>query len=56
MTAIAAEPVTAHRLTLVPLSGGHADEMAAVLADPDLYIFTGGSTPQENGLGVNRRE
>ena len=49
MSAIAAEPVTARRLTLVPLQAGHADEMAAVLADPDLYTFTGGSplTPQE---------
>jgi RimJ/RimL family protein N-acetyltransferase len=49
MSAIAAEPLTARRLTLVPLRAGHADEMAEVLADPDLYTFTGGSppTPQE---------
>jgi RimJ/RimL family protein N-acetyltransferase len=49
MNAITAEPVTAPRLTLVPLSAGHAGEMAVVLADPELYAFTGGSppTPQE---------
>jgi hypothetical protein len=38
MTAIAAEPVAAHRLTQVPLSAGYADDMAAVLADPDLSL------------------
>jgi RimJ/RimL family protein N-acetyltransferase len=49
MNAITAEPVSTHRLTLVPLTTEHAGEMAAVLADPDLYTFTGGSppTPQE---------
>jgi RimJ/RimL family protein N-acetyltransferase len=45
MDAITAKPVNARRLTLVPLSAGHADEMAAVLADPGLYAFTGGSPP-----------
>jgi RimJ/RimL family protein N-acetyltransferase len=43
MNAITAEPIPARRLTLVPLRAEHADEMAAVLADPDLYTFTGGS-------------
>jgi len=50
MSAITAEPVTAHRLTLVPLSAGHADEMAVVLADPELYAFTGGSPPSRQEL------
>jgi RimJ/RimL family protein N-acetyltransferase len=50
MSAITAEPVTARRLTLVPLSAGHADEMAAVLADPQLYAFTGGSSPARQEL------
>lgn len=50
MTAIAAEPVTTRRLTLVPLSPGHAGEMAAVLADPGLYTFTGGSPPTREEL------
>lgn len=45
MRAITAESVTARRLTLVPLRAEHATEMAAILADPDLYIFTGGSPP-----------
>ena len=50
MNAITAEPVIARRLTLVPLSAGHADEMAAVLADPELYTFTGGSPPTRQEL------
>ena len=45
MRGITAEPVTARRLTLVPLRVGHASEMAVVLAAPDLYTFTGGSPP-----------
>ncbi len=39
------EPIEAARLTLVPLRPEHAAEMAAVLADPDLYTFTGGAPP-----------
>lgn len=50
MSVIAAQPVVTHRLTLVPLSAGHADEMAAVLADPDLYTFTGGYPPTRQAL------
>jgi RimJ/RimL family protein N-acetyltransferase len=50
MSAMTAEPVTARRLTLVPLSAGHADEMATVLADPELYAFTGGSPPTRQEL------
>lgn len=50
MSAISAEPVTARRLTLVPISAGHASEMAAVLADPQLYAFTGGSPPTSQEL------
>lgn len=33
------------RLRLEPLRPDHADEMAAVLADPALYAFTGGGPP-----------
>lgn len=47
---IAAQPVVTSRLTLLPLSAGHADEMAAVLADPVLYTFTGGSPPTREEL------
>jgi RimJ/RimL family protein N-acetyltransferase len=50
MTGIAAQPVSTGRITLVPLAAGHADEMAAVLADPELYTFTGGSPPTRQEL------
>jgi len=50
VSVITAQPVPASRLTLVPLSAGHAGEMAAVLADPDLYTFTGGSPPTRQEL------
>ncbi|MDT0446694.1 GNAT family N-acetyltransferase [Streptomyces johnsoniae] len=44
----AAEPFGTRRLDLVPLRAGHAEEMAAVLSDPALHAFIGGSpdTPQ----------
>ncbi|MQY16394.1 hypothetical protein SRB5_65930 [Streptomyces sp. RB5] len=35
--------ITTARLTLLPLAVEHADEMAAVLADPALHTFTGGA-------------
>lgn len=45
------EPTVIHtgRLTLLPLAVEHAEEMAAVLADPDLHTFIGGApaTAQE---------
>jgi RimJ/RimL family protein N-acetyltransferase len=50
MSAIAAEPISARRLTLVPLRAEHAEEMADVLADPALYTFTGGSPPTSREL------
>lgn len=50
MSAIAAHPIATGRLTLVPLSAGHADEMATLLADPELYLFTGGSPPTRQEL------
>ena len=50
MSVITAEPITARRLILVPLSARHADKMAAVLADPELYAFTGGSPPTRQEL------
>jgi len=50
VSAFAALPIPTSRLTLVPLSPEHADEMAAVLADPDLYTFTGGSPPTRQEL------
>ena len=50
MSAIAAALVSTRRLDLLPLRAEHADEMAAVLADPDLYTFTGGSPPTRQEL------
>ncbi len=40
---IAAEPVFTERLALLPLRAEHAEQMAAVLSDPDLHAFIGGS-------------
>src|SRR5512139_3688399 len=44
-----AETIETDRLRLVPLAVGHAEEMAAVLADPALHAFIGGSpsSPEE---------
>jgi RimJ/RimL family protein N-acetyltransferase len=49
MSAITAEPIHTDRLTLLPLQAGHAGEMAAALADPDLHAFIGGAplSPQD---------
>jgi hypothetical protein len=43
MSAITAEAIRTDRLTLLPLRAGHAGEMAAALADPDLHAFIGGA-------------
>jgi len=48
--ALTAGLVTARQLTLVPVRVEHASEMAVVLADPDLYTFTGGSPPTRQEL------
>jgi RimJ/RimL family protein N-acetyltransferase len=50
MTTFTARPITARRLILVPLRAEHAGEMTTVLADPDLYTFTGGSPPTRQKL------
>ncbi|WP_225839339.1 GNAT family N-acetyltransferase [Streptomyces sp. NK08204] len=42
MTNVVAETIRTERLTLLPLSIEHAEEMAAVLSDPDLHTFIGG--------------
>jgi RimJ/RimL family protein N-acetyltransferase len=48
VTTIAARTITTRRLDLLPLLVEHADDMAAVLSDPALHTFTGGTpdTPQ----------
>lgn len=48
MTTLRAQAISTRRLDLLPLYVEHAEEMAAVLSDPDLHTFTGGTpdTPQ----------
>ena len=48
MRTIAAEAISTGRLELLPLLVEQAEEMAAVLSDPALHTFTGGTpdTPQ----------
>ncbi|ARF74331.1 GNAT family N-acetyltransferase [Streptomyces sp. NPDC012600] len=43
-------PFTTERLDALPLDPAYADEMAAVLADPALYVFTGGGPPDPVAL------
>ncbi|MGW0332119.1 GNAT family N-acetyltransferase [Streptomyces sp. NPDC003011] len=40
---VSAEPLSTPRLDLLPLRAEHAEEMAAVLSDPALHAFTGGT-------------
>lgn len=47
---ITAQPIDTTRLSLVPLTAGHADEMVAVLADPELYAYTGGAPATRHAL------
>jgi RimJ/RimL family protein N-acetyltransferase len=42
---LAAVTLSDERLVLEPLRVEHADEMAGVLGDPALYMFTGGEPP-----------
>ncbi len=44
------EPLRTPRLDLVPLRVEHAEEMAAVLADPALHTFIGGSPADPEAL------
>ncbi|MFD5311264.1 GNAT family N-acetyltransferase [Streptomyces ardesiacus] len=48
MSTPAAQAVSTRRLDLLPLNVDHAEEMAAVLSDPALHTFIGGTpdTPQ----------
>ena len=43
-------PIETERLVLEPLEPGHSAEMAAVLADPALYRYTGGCAPSADEL------
>lgn len=42
--------ISTNRLDLLPLRVEHADEMAAVLADPALHTFTGGAPLSPDAL------
>ncbi|MEY9890305.1 RimJ/RimL family protein N-acetyltransferase [Catenulispora sp. MAP12-49] len=44
------EPITTARLVLKPLAESDADDMAGVLAAPELYTFIGGEPPTVEGL------
>ncbi|AJP04460.1 GCN5 family acetyltransferase [Streptomyces cyaneogriseus subsp. noncyanogenus] len=48
MSTLAAQAISTGRLDLLPLHVEHAEEMAAVLSDPALHTFIGGTpdTPQ----------
>ncbi|WP_405986998.1 GNAT family N-acetyltransferase [Streptomyces sp. NBC_00872] len=48
MSPLAAQAISTRRLDLLPLHAEHAEEMAAVLSDPALHTFIGGTpdTPQ----------
>ncbi|MFD8303110.1 GNAT family N-acetyltransferase [Streptomyces sp. NPDC059690] len=46
------EPFRTSRLDAVPLSVGHADEMAAVLSDPALHTFIGGGPSSPEALRI----
>lgn len=39
------EELRTHRLVLTPLAVADAEEMVGVLADPSLYVYTGGTPP-----------
>lgn len=43
MNPLEAEAIATERLELLPLTAEHAEEMAAVLADPALHVFIGGA-------------
>ncbi|GGS11742.1 acetyltransferase [Streptomyces aureoverticillatus] len=47
---VAAEPLATARLALEPLRVAHAEEMAAVLADPALHTFIGGAPDDVDAL------
>ncbi|WP_320779197.1 GNAT family N-acetyltransferase [Streptomyces sp. CRN 30] len=50
MTVITAESIATDRLDLLPLRVEHAEEMAAVLSDPALHTFIGGTPYDPDGL------
>ncbi|GHB76586.1 acetyltransferase [Streptomyces viridiviolaceus] len=50
MSPLAAQAISTRRLDLLPLRVEHAEEMAAVLSDPALHIFIGGTPESPQAL------
>ncbi len=50
MSPLAAKAISTRRLDLLPLHVEHAQEMAAVLSDPALHTFTGGTPDTPHAL------
>ncbi|POX58786.1 GNAT family N-acetyltransferase [Streptomyces sp. Ru62] len=50
MITLRPEPIHTDRLALLPLRVEYADEMAAVLSDPDLHSFIGGAPDTAQGV------
>lgn len=50
VTDLVAGVIDTGRLTLLPLRVDHAEEMAGVLADPELHAFTGGAPDTAQSL------
>ncbi|MFD4971586.1 GNAT family N-acetyltransferase [Streptomyces sp. NPDC058424] len=50
MSTLAAHPISTRRLDLLPLHVEHAEEMAAVLSDPALHTFIGGTPDTPRAL------
>lgn len=49
------EPIRSARLTLEPLRVDHAEAMAGVLGDPELYRYIGGIPPSVDALAARYR-
>ncbi|HEX5565494.1 MAG TPA: GNAT family N-acetyltransferase [Streptomyces sp.] len=50
MRTVASETIHTDRLVLLPLVAEHAEEMAAVLSDPELHAFIGGAPATAQAL------
>ncbi|GAA2792645.1 GNAT family N-acetyltransferase [Kitasatospora sp. CM 4170] len=55
MTTLKPETIHTDRLTLLPLTVEHADEMAGVLSDPGLHTFIGGAPDTAEALRARYR-
>lgn len=55
MSTLAAQDIATKRLDLLPLRVEHAEEMAAVLSDPALHTFIGGTPDTPHALRLRYR-